>query len=960
MSTETEGRPGEAHDRSLLERDPQLAALAARLDAARSGSGATVLIESPAGAGRSRLLARTAELALEADMEVLSARANPLESEFPFGVAIQLFEPHWLAFDPDHRARLLAGPARLAGELLVGAPEPLEGVHRYSVIHGLFRLCSKLASPPADDLPGGPTVLLVDDAHLADAPSLRFLAYLAERIADLPAVLVLAARAGASSADMGALQAVRELAAASGGVLTCPELTPDGVDGVVRSVLPDADSGFCSACARLTSGNPLLLAELLDHVREDGSPPDASTLSEIAEMPPESVLRAVQARLAELDADARRVASAVAVLGDGASLRRVAELAKLDMESASAGADGLAAAHLLGPGEPLSFLQPLVRAAVGALIPPLERGQAHRRAARLLIEDGAGERQTAEHLLAAPPERDPQAINVLRGAARRALDHGAADRAVRMLERALAEKPSPEVYADVVGELAEAESSAGLPQAVDRLEHAISVTDDLPRIAELALTQARALADQRDHRRAAGVLAVALDQVDDRDLALADDLEAAYISAALHVPELAPAAAARGRDTLSGRIADSPSGAQRVALAGLAAYGSLHGEDRASISWLADRAWGNGALLEASDGYASSWPFVAGALFFIDELERDLDVCEAVLSRSRVVQSVQERASAESCRSWPLYEQGAVREAAQAARAALAALPAGQSLRGAAQGALACCLIEAGELEQAESTLPPLERDHPDEGVQAALLLNIRAQLRFAQLRPRDALDDATEAGRRLQSAGAGPNPGAIAWRSTAALAHLALGEPDRARELASEELEQARWLGIRRVMIRNLRVLGLAARGREGIEILTEAVAAGEDQPPRLETIHALIDLGAALRRGNQRARAREPLRRGLELAHRGGANALAQRAQKELFAAGARPRRAMLSGPESLTPSERGVAEMAAKGLTTKQVAEALFVSPKTVEFHLRHIYRKLDVRSRAELARAMRESE
>ena len=76
------------------------------------------------------------------------------------------------------------------------------------------------------------------------------------------------------------------------------------------------------------------------------------------------------------------------------------------------------------------------------------------------------------------------------------------------------------------------------------------------------------------------------------------------------------------------------------------------------------------------------------------------------------------------------------------------------------------------------------------------------------------------------------------------------------------------------------------------------------------------------------------------------------------ELFATGARPRRAMLTGPESLTPSERSVAEMAAKGLTTKQVAEALFVSRQTVEFHLRHIYRKLDVRSRAELAKTMRE--
>jgi DNA-binding CsgD family transcriptional regulator len=279
-------------------------------------------------------------------------------------------------------------------------------------------------------------------------------------------------------------------------------------------------------------------------------------------------------------------------------------------------------------------------------------------------------------------------------------------------------------------------------------------------------------------------------------------------------------------------------------------------------------------------------------------------------------------------------------------------------LRGAAQGALARCLIETGELEQAESVLSSTESDAAAGGVQAPLLLSVRAQLRFAQLRPRDALDDALEAGRRLESVSPGANPSVIAWRSTAALAQLALGERDRARELASDELEQARRLGVSRVVIRNLRVLGLAARGREGIELLTEAVRTGDDHPPRLEHVHALVDLGAALRRRNQRAAAREPLRRGLELAHLGGAEALAQRAQKELFATGARPRRAMLSGPESLTPSERGVAELAAGGLTTNEVAKALFVSRKTVEFHLRHIYRKLDVRSRSELTRAMGE--
>ena len=120
---------------------------------------------------------------------------------------------------------------------------------------------------------------------------------------------------------------------------------------------------------------------------------------------------------------------------------------------------------------------------------------------------------------------------------------------------------------------------------------------------------------------------------------------------------------------------------------------------------------------------------------------------------------------------------------------------------------------------------------------------------------------------------------------------------------------------------------------------------------------MNALVDLGAATRRANQRTAARHPLRKGVELAERGGATALARRANEELGATRARPRRVMLSGVEALTPSERRVAELAAGGLTTRQMAHSLFVTPKTVEYHLRHVYRKLDIPStRTDLAQAL----
>ncbi len=130
------------------------------------------------------------------------------------------------------------------------------------------------------------------------------------------------------------------------------------------------------------------------------------------------------------------------------------------------------------------------------------------------------------------------------------------------------------------------------------------------------------------------------------------------------------------------------------------------------------------------------------------------------------------------------------------------------------------------------------------------------------------------------------------------------------------------------------------------------------ESSGARLELARALIDLGAVLRRDGRRARARELLRRGLELATRCGAERLAAYGRDELQATGARPRRIALSGVESLTPSERRVAQLAAGGDTNRAIAQALFVTEKTVEGHLAHAFDKLGVRSRTRLRDALGE--
>ena len=127
---------------------------------------------------------------------------------------------------------------------------------------------------------------------------------------------------------------------------------------------------------------------------------------------------------------------------------------------------------------------------------------------------------------------------------------------------------------------------------------------------------------------------------------------------------------------------------------------------------------------------------------------------------------------------------------------------------------------------------------------------------------------------------------------------------------------------------------------------------------PALLERARALGDYGAALRRANRRVEARAPLRQALELAHRCGAPPLQRRLHDELLAAGARPRRVAVTGAESLTPSERRIATMAARAMTNRDIAQALFVTPKTVEMHLHNAFHKLGVSSRTQLPRALAE--
>jgi DNA-binding CsgD family transcriptional regulator len=213
-------------------------------------------------------------------------------------------------------------------------------------------------------------------------------------------------------------------------------------------------------------------------------------------------------------------------------------------------------------------------------------------------------------------------------------------------------------------------------------------------------------------------------------------------------------------------------------------------------------------------------------------------------------------------------------------------------------------------------------------------------------------------------------NPAMMAWRSAAALSLSALGDARAAAALCAEEVALARrWGGSRALgvaltaagavagsAVAGSTVAGSTVAASGGIDLLTEAVDVLRCSPAPLELARALIGLGSAHRRAGARARARELLREGLDIAHALGGAALAGQARRELVVAGGRPRRDAQHGRDALTPSELRVAQLAAGGHTNRQIAQVLFVTQRTVENHLTSTYAKLGISSRPELAAAL----
>ena len=354
-------------------------------------------------------------------------------------------------------------------------------------------------------------------------------------------------------------------------------------------------------------------------------------------------------------------------------------------------------------------------------------------------------------------------------------------------------------------------------------------------------------------------------------------------------------------------------------------------------------------MLSQADPQWLGWRLVAAAFLLNGELESALEVADAALEDARRRAEPLAFATASYVRGLPLLWQGKVTDALADLELARDARRYGwQEFARSAAAHYALCLIERGQLDQAQDVLAedgPLDEPQDLEDV---LRLYSLAELRLAQSRPKDAL----EAAWRSATSASGPSASSATARGAPPPPRPLLLVGERARASRSPATRSPAPNGPMSFTSGSAPVGSsvCAEPGAKGIRNLRAAVRLGADAPPRLETMRALVDLGAALRRENRRTEAREPLERASDMASRGGLLALSERARIELAAAGARPRReALLSAARVADPGERRIAELAATGQSNREIAQALFVTPKTVEYHLRNAYRKLDIQTR-----------
>ncbi|WP_055553708.1 AAA family ATPase [Streptomyces sp. NBRC 110028] len=923
----------------LLERDAEVAQVREALSAAAAGTSSLLLLTGPLGIGRTALLQRLSLLAGE-DVRVLRANAAPMEQDFALGVVRQLFDS-LLTGDPsetcERRLREHGASARM---LLTDDALPLDehGFVALSepVLNGLRSL---LADVGADK----PLLILVDDLQWADAPSLRWLAYLVKRLHGLRAVLVCALRDG----DPGGRQVtLREITDSAQRVLRPAPLSPGAVGEMVLGQFGEpGDEEFARACHEISAGNPLFLRSVLAALAVESHRPTAGHAEAARRQRPSQLRERLARCMRTQPPPVRDLAAAIATLGDqGGEPELISLLAGLDPIGFGAALRTLGQLGLLTAEREPRFRHRVVQDAVESSMTVAERERLHDTAAALLYRNGSPAESVAAQLMAVTASQHPWAVEVLRTAADTALRRGAPDAATRYLRRALLDATlSGESRGRLLIDLATAERGFD-PAACER-----HISQAIPL---LPTPRHRAAAALRISPTVVGVpppAVVDLFHQVAEDLGPASALEgsardvALRLEARLRYAEYEdPAGLAASVERLSA-LGDAPplgSTAERELAAVLLDAAML--TTRRSAAEVARLA---GSVLErepaTADRSHSPLPLVAVALVAAD--------------------------SVRGINSWPAPEQhspgqdvttvDALVHAEQAlmlvarGRAARAREPAERAMRLAGAH-----WPEAGMLATVALTGVALELDDPElvEGLlddagrrrSANLALTASLQLLKASQDERhgrwaSALDTLLACGRQLEAAG-WRNPVLFRWRPWAAALQHRIGDSRAALALAEEEHARAEAWGAPVALGRALRLKGRLHDGARGTNLLRESADVLRASANELELARSLVLLA---RRMDGGAEAAALLREAKALAAACGAPWLVERAEQGRGTPAPRPEAA-------LTRTERTVVSLAGGGLTNQEIADRLGVTSRAVEKHLTHAYRKLDISGRRQL--------
>ena len=799
-----------------------------------------------------------------------------------------------------------------------------------------------------------PAALVLDDAHLVDELSLRMVEELAGRIGSRPILLVVAASTHLMDPRrLAMLDALRSTDHAT--TIKLGTLDAAGAAELIRAALPGADPSFCLESGELTAGNPFLLAELAAWVGAHRIEPVAGAARHaLAPLPPLTIREFVRRQMDDAGADAGMLATAVAVGDHPLTLGQAAGLVGLDGDQSLRAAEALLETGIIAPGVVLSFAAPLTADCLRADTPAALSADLHRRMAEMANSGEVVGASSSRHLLLAPPSGNSEVVDHLVALADDEVAGGNLTQARSLIRRAIAEEADGAgAKPQLVARLGLVDLLEGRPGSTPTLAAAVASLDSTRERADALLKLGVSQVAAGAPRAASFSFDAAKELVDDDDPLQARAEVSGLLTRLLLPGAREDAAAEVERLARSANVDSNPHGSEL-----LMAYAwerLCRGDPSAEVSQLADRAL---ALRSSDRPSINGYLGTAAAVLFatVDDFDRAHRICDKCSKAARDRGILLAERSIELARAVALLHQGRLVEACDLARDLLGHDQESQRFHTAEAAAiLASGLHEQGVHHETEQIIRAALASSPADEPRGLLLLEVSARVALEHGHLVDALRIVGEAASLANALGVA-NPGLVAWQPTAAQCYKAVGQPRRAHALAQEALEIAESFGMPRAIALALRTKAGIEGGAAELDHLEAALEVIDYSDAELERAKVLLSYGDALHRAGRDEDARGPLRDGIGLAERLGAKSISRRGLATLRAAGGRPRRARMAGPEALTPAERQVVELATGGATNREIAEALVITRKTVEWHLKKAFVKLDVSSREQLPDVM----